>query len=111
MGSAHRGGKIHGDGICQAPETDALKSCQYTHALRSFFNRGNLSVSLRLGQPPDDDIVLSMLSIVIIYCRSTGRAEVYYTGHGSTISDLSSRLIYDRHIRYYRSGTIQWCFS
>ena len=59
MGSAH--GLDH-DRCWNSTTLTASKSCQYMHGLKTFFERllpRNISVSLRLGNPPDDDVVFA----------------------------------------------------
>jgi len=59
MGSAH-GLRITTHLCWNNTTLTASKSCQYIHGLKSFFERllpRNISVSLRLGNPPDDDVL------------------------------------------------------
>ena len=51
MGSAHKGQVIF--------DMVPRKSCSYTIALQSYFERYFANVSLRLGRSPDDDIVFA----------------------------------------------------
>ena len=55
MGAAHKGQLYKGN------LTTALKSCQYSNAIRSFLERSlsDTEVTLRLGQIPDDDMIFS----------------------------------------------------
>ena len=62
MASAHNGGVHRANYKCKTDVMSTVKSCQYITAMKSFLERSlphNATVSLRLGQTPDDDIVFS----------------------------------------------------
>jgi hypothetical protein len=51
MGSAHQAGTKY--------TRNATKSCLYTVALQNYFARFNISVTMRLANPPDDDMIFA----------------------------------------------------
>lgn len=64
MSAGHSGDAAGG---CMSPvadlfKGDSFKSCQYLHALKSYLARANVSVSLRLGHSPDDDMMFGFLA-------------------------------------------------
>lgn len=68
---------------------EAIKSCQYTSALVQYFKRRmpHATISLRLGQPPDDDILFAGLAAG--YIRSGG-------GFSGELGKLNKLLKMDR---------------
>lgn len=57
MGSAHLGLET-----TNAPVSDGVKpvaSCEYTYALKTYLQRLGIRVTMRLGKPPEDDIVFA----------------------------------------------------
>ena len=83
MGSAHKGGGIHkGKQKCPEEDMTSQKSCEYIHALKVFLERSlprDISIDLRLGQTPDDDIVF-------------GSQASCFISSGGGFSDIIKRL-------------------
>lgn len=74
MGSAHLGDEVATLGI-----TKPVSSCEYTMALKAYIERFGVKVSLRLGMPPEDDVVFA--SKAAVYVRTGG-------GYSETIATL-----------------------
>ena len=56
----YTGARIYNTTLFHKVIQAASKSCQYIHGLKTFFERllpRNISVSLRVGNPPDDDVL------------------------------------------------------
>ena len=69
MGSAHLGLETslsYKSATSEAGRTMPISSCQYTLALQTYLERLGVPVTLRLGRPPEDDLVFASQAETLI---------------------------------------------